>query len=103
MNELFNSMSAENFEPSNTFIDETANNRTEYKNATEQLNELLIEGTNLVHELSQPLTFILTSLEIGMMDGGMDRDECKLLLDAVMQMRTQIQMFRQQVRDMSKD
>lgn len=50
--------------------------------------------TRLNHDLSQPLTYMLTALEMGSITGGIDQDECKLLLDATLQMRGQLKLFR---------
>ncbi len=50
--------------------------------------------TRLNHDLSQPLTYMLTALEMGSIGGGIDEDECKLLFEATLQMRDQLQLFR---------
>lgn len=65
----------------------------------EEILKLLVNnGTKLTHDVSQPLTFMLTSLEMGSMDGGLNEEDCQLLLNAALQMRTELQSFRDQLR-----
>ena len=73
--------------------------QTKSKEELEELLRLVAEhGTKLTHDLSQPLTFMLTSLEMGSMDGGLNEEDCQLLLNAALQMRTELQTFRDQLR-----
>jgi hypothetical protein len=69
----------------------------------ERLNRLIKSSSKMAHDLSQPLTFLLTSLELGIMTGGISVEECKMLLDAVSQMRDTINAFRQNVREAEKE
>ena len=59
--------------------------------------------TRLNHDLSQPLTYMLTALEMGSIADGLDRDDCKLLLDATLQMRDQLRLFRDFLRSFEPD
>lgn len=74
--------------------------KTKSREELEELLRVVVEqGTGLTHDLSQPLTYMLTSLEMGSMSGGIDEEDCLLLLNATLQMRTQLQVFRDLLRE----
>ncbi len=80
----------------------TAGESDEDQASSDKLENVVKQSSKLTHDLSQPLTFILTSLELGVMSGGIDGEECSLLLEAVTQMRDAINSFRQGIREIEK-
>jgi hypothetical protein len=69
----------------------------------ELLKIVVQHGVKLSHDLSQPLTFLLTSLEMGATDGGLNPEDCQLLLEATLQMRSELQAFRDTLREAEDD
>jgi len=69
------------------------------KTESEKAVELILNySTMLAHDLSQPLTFLLTSLEMAHLGKGLTAEECQFLFNEALNMRYQIQQFRDSLR-----
>ena len=54
----------------------------------------------LAHNLSQPMTVLLSTLEMGMLTAGLDTEDCHLLFEQVLQMRKELKLFSETVAGM---
>ena len=82
---------------------EGKNNRAKDKNQQEiedlrqQLNQheaLFAECRKLMHDLSQPLTYLLTALELSEWSGEVPQEDVASMLEAARDIRDQLQAFR---------
>lgn len=54
---------------------------------------LSAQSKKLAHRLSQPMTVLLTTLEIGALGSGLDAETAQLLFEQVLQMRNELKNF----------